>query len=113
MSNAEPGPRYLKDLLNKAHAAWVGIDRGTHTNSDLDEILNPQLWADPDIQSSVELTPDENLYLVSRRHTESNEVIFDTPVNICTQCGTVYIFKPYRLGQCPNGHDQKRPNPHN
>lgn len=54
---------------------------------------------------------DEKLYLVSRRHVESNEVIFDRAVEVCTECGVVYIWKPHRLGQCPNGHDQKRPNP--
>lgn len=54
---------------------------------------------------------DEKLYLVSRRHVESNEVIFDRPVEVCTECGVVYVRKPHRLGQCPLKHDQKRPNP--
>ena len=49
---------------------------------------------------------DEKLYLVSRRHEDSNEVIFDTPVEVCTTCGVVFKKLPYRLGQCPLKHDQ-------
>jgi len=51
---------------------------------------------------------DEKLYLVSRRHVDSNEVIFDRPVEICHECGVVYIFTPYRVGKCPVGHEQPR-----
>lgn len=49
---------------------------------------------------------DGNLYIVSRRHIDSNEVIFDTPVQVCTTCGCVFAHIPHRLGQCPLGHDQ-------
>lgn len=31
-------------------------------------------------------------------------------VNVCTECGIVYVWKPHKLGQCPLKHDQVRPN---
>ena len=50
---------------------------------------------------------DENLYLVSRRHVESNEVIFDTPVRVCAECGVVYKTGLRFLERCPLNHVQR------
>lgn len=53
---------------------------------------------------------DEKLYIVSRRHADSNEVIFDRPVTVCTTCGVVYVAIEGVYGRpewsCPLGHRQ-------
>ena len=49
---------------------------------------------------------DENLYIVSRPHAASNEVIFDTPVQVCRECNVVFVHKEHQEWRCPLGHPQ-------
>ncbi|WP_137771871.1 MULTISPECIES: hypothetical protein [unclassified Microbacterium] len=35
----------VRAILTEAHRVWFGIERGTHTLSDLDQVLDPSRWS--------------------------------------------------------------------
>ena len=35
----------VRAILTEAHRVWFGIERGTHTHSDLDQVLDPSRWS--------------------------------------------------------------------
>jgi len=45
-------------------------------------------------------------YLTTNRHPHTNDIKLAIEVEVCTECGVVFIHKPYRLNECPLGHEQ-------
>jgi hypothetical protein len=51
----------------------------------------------------------KKLYLVELLLKDGNpEVVETTEVKLCLECGCLFVKRPYRLGQCPMGHDQPK-----
>lgn len=63
-SQGDPTDSQARAILTEAYQVWTGIDRGTHTASDLDEVLDPSRWSVERQPSDAEVLAALNRYYV-------------------------------------------------